>query len=156
MWKSCLKHGTAEFHLIQFLLQLDIKKRKLKMPTRGSEATCAETRNRTLFFLPVKYCIYFVSWFAVLFIFITNKGSSNVYNIFVWLSLFMGNGVLMCLYSQEWYARQNCQSTTEILTFWVGRFCWGEGGGGLVWSTNLPLIIDKQECVLCVHDHKHV
>ena len=63
----------------------------------------------------------FVSSNTVLFIFITSKGSSNIYNIFVWLSLFMGNGVLMCLYSQEWYARQNCQTTPEIVTYWVSQ-----------------------------------
>ncbi|XP_071803096.1 sterol O-acyltransferase 1-like [Asterias amurensis] len=68
------------------------------------------------FFYPV--LMFLFGGVGFLFIFITSKGSSNIYNIFVWLSLFMGNGVLMCLYSQEWYARQNCQTTPEIVTYW--------------------------------------
>jgi sterol O-acyltransferase len=30
------------------------------------------------------------------------------FNIFIWTSLFVGLGMQMCLYSIEWYARQNC------------------------------------------------
>lgn len=26
----------------------------------------------------------------------------------VWTSLFAGHGVILCFYSQEWYARQHC------------------------------------------------
>ena len=26
----------------------------------------------------------------------------------MWVALFMGTGLLMCLYSMEWYARLNC------------------------------------------------
>lgn len=26
----------------------------------------------------------------------------------VWASLFLGHGVILCFYSQEWYARQHC------------------------------------------------
>ena len=47
--KSCLKHSAAEFQSMhQFWLQLDIiaKARKLKMMTRGSEATPAKNRNQ--------------------------------------------------------------------------------------------------------------
>lgn len=30
----------------------------------------------------------------------------------MWVTLFLGNGLLMCLYSQEWYAVQNCPRTS--------------------------------------------
>ena len=36
------------------------------------------------------------------------KGSSRSWNVFLWLGLFMGMGLLMCLYSMEWFARKNC------------------------------------------------
>ena len=29
----------------------------------------------------------------------------------MWVALFMGTGLLMCLYSMEWYARLNCPSS---------------------------------------------
>jgi len=30
------------------------------------------------------------------------------WNIFMWISLILGNGLLFCLYSQEWFASKNC------------------------------------------------
>ena len=33
---------------------------------------------------------------------------NNAFNVFIWASLFVGLGMQMCLYSIEWYARQNC------------------------------------------------
>lgn len=47
---------------------------------------------------------------TVAFIFLPNK-SQRSGNIFMWVALFIGNGMLMCLYSMEWYARQRCPST---------------------------------------------
>ena len=35
---------------------------------------------------------------------------SQVWNVFMWITLIIGNGLLMCLYSQEWFAVQNCPS----------------------------------------------
>ena len=46
------------------------------------------------------------------FIFLTDKGSSRSWNVFMWVMLFSGNGVLMCLYSMEWYARRSCPAIT--------------------------------------------
>ena len=43
---------------------------------------------------------------SVLFVFV--KGSSRGWNVFLWLGLFMGMGLLMCLYSMEFFARRNC------------------------------------------------
>ncbi|XP_022081815.1 sterol O-acyltransferase 1-like [Acanthaster planci] len=67
------------------------------------------------FFFPVLMVLF--GGVGFMFIFIPSNGSSNVQNILVWLSLFIGNGILMCLYSQEWYARQHCQSPDGNLTF---------------------------------------
>lgn len=38
---------------------------------------------------------------------------SQVWNVFMWITLIIGNGLLMCLYSQEWFAVQNCPSKGE-------------------------------------------
>ena len=56
-----LKHSTLRIPIPiqQLWLQLDITNLKLKMPTRGSEATRAETRNRTLSFGPNKSCSHY-------------------------------------------------------------------------------------------------
>lgn len=44
---------------------------------------------------------------------------SSAWNIFMWVSLILGNGLLMCLYSQEWFASRNCPriggSISEVL-----------------------------------------
>ena len=47
-------------------------------------------------------------FFAVMFMFVKNKDSPRSGNIFMWVGLFLGNGMLMCAYSMEWYARQTC------------------------------------------------
>lgn len=47
------------------------------------------------------------------FIFLTDKGKARSWNVFLWVALFTGTGVLMCLYSMEWYARINCPVNTE-------------------------------------------
>jgi len=36
------------------------------------------------------------------------RTQNNAFNVFIWASLFFGLGMQMCLYSIEWYARQNC------------------------------------------------
>ena len=43
---------------------------------------------------------------SVGFIFV--KGTGRSWNVFLWLALFMGMGVLFCVYNMEWFARQNC------------------------------------------------
>ncbi|KAK7110166.1 sterol O-acyltransferase 1-like isoform X2 [Littorina saxatilis] len=58
------------------------------------------------FFYPVLFVLFAGAGFG--FIFLTDKGSSRSWNVFMWVMLFTGNGVLMCLYSMEWYARQRC------------------------------------------------
>jgi len=47
---------------------------------------------------------------AVAFIFLPSK-SVRTGNVFMWVTLFIGNGMLMCFYSMEWYARRRCPAT---------------------------------------------
>lgn len=54
--------------------------------------------------------IFFLS---VSFVFLKpnkRENVSQVWNVFMWITLIIGNGLLMCLYSQEWFAVQNCPS----------------------------------------------
>lgn len=46
---------------------------------------------------------------AVMFNFILHdQRKGPIWNIIMWTSLFLGHGVIICLYSQEWYAQQYC------------------------------------------------
>lgn len=54
------------------------------------------------------------------FIFLTDKGQARSWNVFLWVALFTGTGILMCLYSMEWYARINCPNNT-VSTFRAGK-----------------------------------
>ncbi|XP_033762380.1 sterol O-acyltransferase 1-like isoform X2 [Pecten maximus] len=63
------------------------------------------------FFYPVLFVMFMGAGFS--FIFVTDKGVSRSWNVFLWVALFIGNGLLMCLYSMEWYARINCPVNTD-------------------------------------------
>ncbi|XP_059159353.1 sterol O-acyltransferase 1-like isoform X2 [Physella acuta] len=63
------------------------------------------------FFYPVLFVMFAGAGFG--FIFLTDKGSNRSWNVFMWVALFIGNGLLMCLYSMEFYARQNCPIRME-------------------------------------------
>lgn len=66
------------------------------------------------FFYPVLFCLF--SCFGVVFNFTLNdRRKGPFWNVIMWTSLFLGQGVIICLYSQEWYARQYCP--TENPTF---------------------------------------
>ncbi len=56
------------------------------------------------FFYPVLFVIFGGAGFAIANL----RGRSRLWNIGLWAGLFMGMGILMCLYSMEWYARKNC------------------------------------------------
>jgi sterol O-acyltransferase len=62
------------------------------------------------FFYPVLFIMFAGAGFA--FIFLPNK-SNRTGNVFMWVALFIGNGVLMCLYSMEWYAQRTCPNTDQ-------------------------------------------
>ncbi|XP_064283749.1 sterol O-acyltransferase 1 [Passer domesticus] len=66
------------------------------------------------FFYPVLFCLF--TCFGVVFNFTLNdRRKGPFWNVIMWTSLFLGQGVIICLYSQEWYARQYCP--TENPTF---------------------------------------
>ena len=46
--------------------------------------------------------------------FIKSDKNSNFWNLLLWIGLLIGLGGLMCLYSIEWYARQNCPQSFVI------------------------------------------
>ena len=60
--------------------------------------------------------ISLIHFSSVGFIFLPNKGAPRSGNIFMWVALFIGNGLLMTLYSMEWYARQACPAA-EVSIF---------------------------------------
>ncbi|XP_053564298.1 sterol O-acyltransferase 2 [Bombina bombina] len=67
------------------------------------------------FFYPVMFCLFAI--FGVVFNFMMNdKRTSPVYNVMVWTFLFIGQGIQVCLYCQEWYAQIHCPLTEK--TFW--------------------------------------
>ncbi|MBN3321176.1 SOAT1 acyltransferase, partial [Atractosteus spatula] len=59
------------------------------------------------FFYPVLFCLFMC--FGMLFNFILHdRRKGPIWNVIMWTSLFLGQGVLLCLYSQEWYAQRYC------------------------------------------------
>lgn len=58
------------------------------------------------FFYPVLFT--FFQGAGVLFMFVRIRRDSAIGNIFLWFSLALGNGLLISLYSMEYFARQNC------------------------------------------------
>ncbi|XP_039623724.1 sterol O-acyltransferase 1 [Polypterus senegalus] len=59
------------------------------------------------FFYPVLFCLFMC--FGMLFNFILHdRRKGPIWNVIMWTSLFLGQGVLLCLYSQEWYAHHYC------------------------------------------------
>ncbi|KAJ6657355.1 hypothetical protein lerEdw1_002522 [Lerista edwardsae] len=59
------------------------------------------------YFYPVLFCLFFC--FGMVFNFILHdQRKGPIWNVIMWTSIFLGTGIILCLYSQEWYARQNC------------------------------------------------
>ncbi|XP_073724139.1 sterol O-acyltransferase 1 isoform X2 [Misgurnus anguillicaudatus] len=59
------------------------------------------------FFYPVLFCIFMC--FGMVFNFVLHdRRKGPIWNVVMWTSLFLGQGVLTCLYSQEWYAQRYC------------------------------------------------
>eukprot|EP00042_Codosiga_hollandica_P019941 m.62960 g.62960 ORF g.62960 m.62960 type:complete len:180 (-) comp49604_c0_seq8:102-641(-) len=57
------------------------------------------------FFYPVLLLMF--GGVGVYFVFLTRNQTGRVWNVFMWLMLFFGTGLLMCLYSVEYFARKN-------------------------------------------------
>ncbi|XP_069614884.1 sterol O-acyltransferase 2 isoform X1 [Ranitomeya imitator] len=67
------------------------------------------------FFYPVMFCLFAI--FGVCFNFMMNDSrTSPVWNVMMWTFLFIGQGIQLCLYCQEWYAQIHCPLTEK--TFW--------------------------------------
>lgn len=52
--------------------------------------------------------------------FVTKKGQSAIGNIFMWLGLAMGMGILLSLYHMEYYARKNCDyDKSDMINYFI-------------------------------------
>ncbi|KAI2661836.1 Sterol O-acyltransferase 1 [Labeo rohita] len=59
------------------------------------------------FFYPVLFCLFMC--FGMVFNFVLHdRRKGPIWNVIMWTALFLGQGVLICLYSQEWYAQRVC------------------------------------------------
>ncbi|XP_066453489.1 sterol O-acyltransferase 1 [Eleutherodactylus coqui] len=59
------------------------------------------------FFYPVMFILF--AGFGMIFNFILHdRRRGPIWNVIMWTSLFLGQGVMLCLYSQEWYAQRHC------------------------------------------------
>lgn len=79
-------------------------------------------------------CIYlfimllnvFLHCLTVMFNFILHdQRKGPIWNIIMWTSLFLGQGVIICLYSHEWYAQRYCPLKEVICSklLCLGVFC---------------------------------
>jgi sterol O-acyltransferase len=59
------------------------------------------------FFYPILFVLF--QGAGVLLVFLTKKEHKAIGNIFMWLSLSMGMGIMLSLYHMEYYARKNCE-----------------------------------------------
>lgn len=62
------------------------------------------------FFYPVLFCLFMCFGMAFNFV-LHDRRKGPVWNVLMWTSLFLGQGMIVCLYSQEWYAHQHCPLT---------------------------------------------
>ncbi|XP_021121013.1 sterol O-acyltransferase 1 isoform X3 [Heterocephalus glaber] len=75
------------------------------------------------YFYPVLFVLFM--FFGMAFNFIVNDSWKRpVWNIMMWASLFLGQGVLVCFYSQEWYARQHCPLKNPTFLDYVRPRSW--------------------------------
>lgn len=77
------------------------------------------------YFYPILFLQFAILGFISMLI-LPQRTQNNAFNIFIWTSLFVGLGMQMCLYSIEWYARQNCpRAVPGSLDYFIPRsfFC---------------------------------
>ncbi|CAF1324523.1 unnamed protein product [Rotaria sordida] len=77
------------------------------------------------YFYPILFLQFAIFGFISMLI-LPQRTQNIAYNIFIWTSLFIGLGMQMCLYSIEWYARQNCPRVVNgPLDYFIPRsfFC---------------------------------
>lgn len=70
------------------------------------------------FFLPILFVLF--QGAGVMLIFITKKEHKAFGNIFMWLSLAMGMGIVLSVYHMEYYARKNCEyDETDFMNYFI-------------------------------------
>lgn len=75
------------------------------------------------YFYPVLFVLFL--FFGMAFNFIVNDTRKRpIWNIMMWASLFLGQGVIVCFYSQEWYARQHCPLKNPTFLDYVRPRSW--------------------------------
>ncbi|XP_020839979.1 sterol O-acyltransferase 1 isoform X1 [Phascolarctos cinereus] len=75
------------------------------------------------FFYPVLFVLFM--FFGMIFNFIANDSRKRpIWNVLMWTSLFLGQGILLCLYSHEWYARQQCPLKNPTFLDYVRPRSW--------------------------------
>ncbi|XP_034232657.1 sterol O-acyltransferase 1-like [Thrips palmi] len=65
------------------------------------------------FFYPALYVFFGIIGLLLSFLSVSQDGSSAVGNIGLWLSLFLGDGILVSLYMMEHFARENCAQVID-------------------------------------------
>lgn len=74
------------------------------------------------FFYPVLLFMFGV--IGLLLIFIKNEKNRSAGNLLMWLSLCVGNGLLLSFYSMEYFSRLNCSNEREddsLLQYFIPR-----------------------------------
>ncbi|XP_072504626.1 sterol O-acyltransferase 1 [Notamacropus eugenii] len=75
------------------------------------------------FFYPVLFVLFM--FFGMIFNFVANDSRKGpIGNVLMWTSLFLGHGILLCLYSHEWYARQRCPLKNPTFLDYVRPRSW--------------------------------
>uniref|UniRef100_A0A3Q3KXV0 O-acyltransferase n=1 Tax=Mastacembelus armatus TaxID=205130 RepID=A0A3Q3KXV0_9TELE len=88
------------------------------------------------FFYPVLFCLFMC--FGMMFNFILHdQRKGPIWNIIMWTSLFLGQGVIICLYSHEWYAQRYCPLKEPSFLELLKPRSWSCQRGLVVESDNL-------------------
>ncbi|KAH9360735.1 hypothetical protein HPB48_020214 [Haemaphysalis longicornis] len=76
------------------------------------------------FFFPVILVVY--GTFGVGLMFATKKKTAHFWNVFLWITLISGWGMILIFYTVEYYSRINCPSTKDGLAdfFFPRSFSW--------------------------------
>ncbi|XP_033857516.3 sterol O-acyltransferase 2 isoform X1 [Acipenser ruthenus] len=67
------------------------------------------------YFYPVMFCLFAICGGVFNFA-LNDKRKGAVWNVLMWTCLFIGQGIQMCLYCQEWYAQIHCPAKEK--GFW--------------------------------------
>ncbi|XP_063964451.1 sterol O-acyltransferase 1-like [Lytechinus pictus] len=76
------------------------------------------------YFYPV-LLVFFVGFGVPMSLLLTGEWKSAVWNIFMWITLISGMGIILVLYSLEWYARFSCDYDRDTWTHLLVPQSWG-------------------------------